>query len=95
MLLLVASNCILGALVGIRHRVWIVIPLPAIAIIEVALLDFRDGTWISMLWHTGALITALELGYLAGSAMSAYLSDPGFPVTARRWGSARIRITEL
>ncbi len=95
LLTLALVNCFLGALVGIRYRVWIIIPLSAIAILEVAILEFREATWTSILWHAGALIVSIELGYLVGSAIGAYLADRHFPVTARPLNRTRVSSSGL
>ena len=82
MWLLALANCLLGGLVGIRYRVWIIIPLSAIAILEACLLELGEATWISILWHAAALIASIELGYLIGSAIGAYLpADTARPLS--------------
>ncbi len=90
MWLLVLANCLLGALLGIRCRVWILVPLSAIPILEVGVLVF-PATWISMLWQAGVLIVSLEVGYLVGNAIGVFLeSHRHLPMTARQLKSSRV-----
>jgi hypothetical protein len=80
MLLLPPLNCVLGILCGIRHRVFIVLPLAALAFVEVFFIGImRGGTWISVTWKSLGLIACIQTGYLIGAAL-AYL----FPVSALR-----------
>lgn len=81
-------NGLLGAICGLRFRVQILVPLIAIAIIEVAVLK-PGGMWSSEFWSAVGLITLLEIGYLIGSTVGCYWSYSGreralrdFP---RRW----------
>jgi hypothetical protein len=71
-------NALIGAILGLRFSAFVVVPLVAIAILEVA---FLTTTWISAFWWGVVLIFSFELGYLVGSAFGAMwrpLSLPRF-----------------
>jgi len=70
MSLMVVLNGLLGALCGLWFRVKILIPLIALAIVEVAVFK-SAGTWSSMFWLALALIVTVEMSYLIGSALAA------------------------
>ena len=73
MLLLPPLNCVLGVLCGTRYRVFIVLPLAALAVVEVLFFEImRSGTWISVTWKSLGLIACIETGYLIGATL-AYL----------------------
>ena len=80
MLFLPPLNSVLGILCGIRYRVFIMLPLAALTVVEVLFIEImRGGTWISVIWKSLGLIACIETGYLIGAAL-AYL----FPVSALR-----------
>ena len=67
MLLLALLNFAVGAGLGIRFGVMVLIPLTALAIIESVLFGYSTGSgWISALWQCVILIAALDVGYLVG-----------------------------
>jgi len=61
-------NCLLGVTCGLWFRIQILIPLIAIAFIEVAILK-QTSMWSSVFWSAITLITSLEMGYLIGSSL--------------------------
>lgn len=81
-------NGVIGTICGIRFRFYILVPLMAIAIIEVAVLR-HGGVRSLRFWSALELIVALEIGYLIGSVAAAYRSYPSRQGTvmdfARRW----------
>lgn len=60
-------NGLLGAICGVWFRFHVLIPLIAMAFVEVAILK-QTGIG-SVLWSAIALITSLEMGYLIGSSL--------------------------
>src|SRR5215813_11209346 len=79
MLLLPSLNCLLGVLCGTYFRVFIVIPLIALAVLEAAAIGIIEtGTWIAIR-NSLVLIACIEIGYLIGAAL-VFL----FPVSAAR-----------
>jgi hypothetical protein len=61
-------NGLLGATCGLIFRVRILIPLIAVACVQVAIFK-QTGMWASAFWRGVALISAVELGYLIGSSV--------------------------
>jgi CheY-like chemotaxis protein len=59
-------NCVIGVEAGLRYRVLVVLPLVAIVLPEIGLLNIQDEPW--SLWRVAGLITSLQIGYLLGSA---------------------------
>ena len=70
MFLVALLNCLLGTICGLWFRTTIIVPLLAVALIEVAILN-NTGGWASAFWSTIVLITTLEMGYLIGSVVDA------------------------
>jgi ABC-type glycerol-3-phosphate transport system permease component len=70
MFLVALLNCLLGTICGFRFRATIIVPLLAVALIEVSILK-HIGEWSSAFWLTIVLITTLEMGYLIGSVVDA------------------------
>jgi hypothetical protein len=62
-------NGLLGASCGLWFRVKILVPLIAIAFVEVAILK-QTGIWSSVILSAIALISSIEIGYLIGSALA-------------------------
>jgi len=60
-------NGLLGAICGVRFRVHVLIPLIAVAFVEVAVL--KQTGMGSVVWSAIVLITVLEIGYLIGSSL--------------------------
>ena len=60
-------NGLLGAICGVRFRVHVLIPLIAMAFVEVAIL--KQTGMGSVVWSAIVLITVLEIGYLIGSSL--------------------------
>ena len=67
---IVLLNGLLGAICGVWFRVYILIPLIAMAFVEAAILKQAE-MWSSVPWSSLVLITLLEIGYLIGSSLSA------------------------
>ena len=63
-------NCLLGVTCGLWFKIQILIPLIAIAFIEVVILK-QTGIWSLVFWSAITLITSLEMGYLIGSSLGA------------------------
>ena len=61
-------NALIGAILGLRFSAFVVVPLVAIAILEVA---FLTTPWISAFGWGVVLISSFELGYLVGTAFGA------------------------
>ena len=79
MLFLPPLNCLLGVLCGTYFRVFIVLPLIAIAVLEAAAIGIIEtGAWIAV-GNSLVLIVCIEIGYVIGAAL-VYL----FPVSALR-----------
>ena len=77
MLFLPPLNCLLGVLCGTYFRVFIVLPLIAIAVVEAAAIGIIEtGAWIAV-GNSLVLIACIEIGYLIGAAL-VFL----FPVSA-------------
>ena len=66
-MLLPLINCVLAAICGMCFRVQILAPLLALACIEGAILERTDTGW-PVLSYAATLITAIEIGYVAGSS---------------------------
>jgi len=62
-------NGLLGASCGLWFRVKILVPLIAIALVEVAILK-QTGVRRSVILSAIALISSVEIGYLIGSALA-------------------------
>jgi hypothetical protein len=81
-------NGLIGTICGLRYRFYILVPLIAIATIEVTILR-HGGVRSLRFWSALELIVALEIGYLIGSVAAAYRSYPSRQGTvmdfARRW----------
>ena len=60
-------NGLLGAICGVRFRVHVLVPLIAMAFVEVAIL--KQTGMGSVVWSAIVLIIVLEIGYLIGSAL--------------------------
>ena len=71
-------NALLGVSCGALFRVTILIPLIAMACVEIAILKMT-GLWPSPIWSAFALIVLIDTGYLIGASMAALL-----PSSARR-----------
>jgi hypothetical protein len=67
MLLLVVINLLVGALLGVRFTVFIVIPAAVAASVEAILLEPATGSWGSLVWHAVVLILAIEVGFILGA----------------------------
>jgi len=86
MALLVFSHSLLSAICGAWLRVQILIPLIAIAIVEIVIL-WHGGITSSVFWSTIVLVSSLEISYLLGSSAAAFLlysgGEGGFREIAR------------
>ena len=69
MLLTALLNGLLDAICGWRFKLPILIPLIAVAFIEVAFLKLTN-TWSSVFWWGLALIISIEIGYFVGAVLS-------------------------
>src|SRR5262249_49357558 len=68
MLLLPPLNCLLGVLCGTYFRVFIVLPLIALAVLEAAAVGIIEtGSWIAIV-NSLVLMACIEIGYLIGAA---------------------------
>jgi membrane protein DedA with SNARE-associated domain len=69
--MLLASVLLLGALLGLRHNVLVLVPagLTSASIVFAASLASGDSTW-AILLVTASSLVALQLGYLAGAWFS-------------------------
>jgi hypothetical protein len=68
MLGLIAIHLFVGALLGFRFTVFVVIPIAAATLIEAILLQ-PVGSWSSMVWRAAVLIVAIEVGYILGAVL--------------------------
>ena len=90
MLGLVAIHLFVGALLGFRFTVFVVIPIAAITLIEAILLQ-PVGSWSSMVWRAVVLIVAIEVGYILGAVLRGISLRARIPNTPSRQsrGSSR------
>jgi uncharacterized membrane protein len=63
-------NGLLGATCGLWFKVQILIPLIAIAFVEVAIVK-QTEMWPSAIWSAIVMICSIEMGYLIGSSVGA------------------------
>ena len=92
MLGLVAIHLFVGALLGFRFTVFVVIPIAAITLVEaVLLLQPAAGSWSSMVWRAVVLIVAIEVGYILGAVLRGISLRARIPNTPSRQsrGSSR------
>jgi hypothetical protein len=75
-MLLVALDVLLGAICGLVFRAVILVPLIALGCIEVAFIKGTE-TWGSAAWSAVTLIGTLEIGYVLGSVLAAWLPVAG------------------
>jgi hypothetical protein len=71
-------NALIGVSCGALFRVTILIPLIAMACVEMAILKMT-GLWPSPIWSAFVLIVLIDTGYLIGASMVALL-----PISVRR-----------
>jgi hypothetical protein len=74
---LAAIHFVLGAVLGARFRVFMLLPFVALAILEAVVFEPPIVKWSSVLWHSMLLIVCLEIGYLIGAALTTFLSVSG------------------
>ena len=92
MLWLVAIHLFVGALLGFRFTVFIVIPIAAVTLVEaVLLLQPAAGSWSSMAWRAVMLIVAVEVGYILGAALRGIRLRARIPNTPPRRNSGSSR----
>jgi hypothetical protein len=82
-------NGLLGASFGVWFRFQVLIPLIAVAFVEVAFLKHTGMG--SVLWSAIVLITALEIGYLIGSSLGTLWRHAGRERVLRDFTHARPR----
>lgn len=85
-------NALLGVSCGALFRVTILIPLIAIACVEMAILKMT-GLWPSPIWSAFVLFVLIDTGYLIGASMAPLLTSSvlgemlqGFAMRFRRRG---------
>lgn len=81
-MLLTLCNGLIGSVCGTWLRVYVLVPLIIIALVEVALIDHAGTLW-SEFWLPIALIMAIEVGYLAGASAVALWSRSSRTSVAR------------
>jgi hypothetical protein len=65
-------NSLLGGACGLWFRVQILIPLVALAFIEVTILKHTSVRYTRILWSAIVLMCSVEIGYLIGSSLGAF-----------------------
>jgi len=82
-------NGLLGATFGIWFRFQVLIPLIAMALVEVEIL--KQTGMGSVLWSAIVLITVLEIGYLIGSSLGTLWRHSGRERVLRDFTQAQPR----
>ena len=77
MILTALLNGLLGVICRLRFRVLILVPLTAVALVEIFFLKAAHEKWSSIFLATIALMLSLEIGYIVGAVLgsSRLLSD--------------------
>lgn len=83
MVLLCIACILIGALLGLRFRVLVLIPTTAICIFLVLLVGLSSGVGAGWSMIIAAIaMTLLQVGYLGGVAMSFFVGEADRPKTA-------------
>jgi hypothetical protein len=76
MLRLIIFNLLLGAVCGLRFRVMILVPLTALAVIQVLFFAPDSGSWIAVMWRCAVLVIGLQAGFLFGAMFASRIGSP-------------------
>jgi hypothetical protein len=72
---LAITYALIGAVLGLRFKVMVLVPTIAISLIVIALvaLTFGSGIWMAVI-ETVIAVTLVQVGYLCGAAIRMFLA---------------------
>jgi hypothetical protein len=72
---LAITYALIGAVLGLRFRVLVLVPTIAISLMVIALvaLTFGSGIWMALI-ETVIAVTLVQVGYLCGAAIRLFLA---------------------
>jgi hypothetical protein len=73
---LIIFDFLLAAVCGLRFRVMIMLPLTAVAVLQVLFFALASGSWISVMVQIAILIIALQAGFVLGAIFASRISRP-------------------
>ena len=68
---------LIGAVLGLRFKVMVLVPTIAISVVVIAVANFGFGTspWMAVI-ETVVAVTLVQVGYLSGAAIRLFLASP-------------------